>query len=103
MRNMLIPFTIFSNFVMIGRYDVSAMPYWPGALLENFSPRVLPAVGGSFQKLSREYFDQHAIRWKNGKICHSSRPDKSVFVANLTHATDYWQDDSASVSNSWLK
>ena len=85
-----------SHLVLIG-YDVSATPYWPGAL-ENFNAEVSPVAGTPFKELTGKYMKRHKLWWKNGKFCHSKKPDKSIFVANLSSATNYWHDDSTSVS-----
>ena len=89
-------FIIVSHLVLIG-YDVSATPYWPGAL-ENFNAEVSPVAGTPFKELTGEYMKRHKLSWKKGKFCHSKKPDKSIFVANLSSATNYWHDDSTSVS-----
>ena len=89
-------FIIVSHLVLIG-YDVSATPYWPGAL-ENFNAEVSAVAGTPFKELTGKYMKRHKLWWKNGKFCHSKKPDKSIFVANLSSATNYWHDDSTSVS-----
>lgn len=83
--------------VLAARMPVSATPYRTAAL-ENFNAEVSPVAGTPFKELTGEYMKRHKLSWKKGKFCHSKKPDKSIFVANLSSATNYWHDDSTSVS-----